>query len=299
MPTSGVSGADRALSSFPPHKETLKTNTHVVFDVGMNNGDDSAYYLSKGFRVVAIEANPVLVEKAQVRFEREIATGQLVIEGIAIADEIGKLPFWINEERTEFSSLMQKRARRDGMRCRVIEIETLTFDVLLERYGIPYYLKLDIEGAERFCLESLRSFPLPGFISVEAEGLEYLQLLWQVGYREFAIVDQMRHNSNFPDFSNETVYERAAKRACWYADRFKNRFGRVTFSRGTSGPFGIDTRAKWQTFDEVAYNWLHLQFGHYDRGTLNRSSWYDFHARATTIREANGDRRKALERLSF
>jgi len=246
----------------------------------MNNGDDSAYYLSQGFRVVAIEANPILVEKAQVRFEREIASEQLSIECIGIADESRKIPFWINEERTEFSSVIEERARRNGMRCRRVEIEGFTFDTLLRRYGVPYYLKLDIEGAERFCLESLRSFPLPSFISVEAESLEYLQLLWQLGYREFAIVDQMRHNSNFPDFGNETVYARAAKRACWYADRFKNRFGQVTFPRGSSGPCGADTRANWQAFEDVAYNWLHLHFGHSDRGTLNRSSWYDFHARA-------------------
>jgi len=45
----------------------------LIYDVGMNNGDDSAYYLSLGFRVVAIEANPELVEQAKLRFAREIA----------------------------------------------------------------------------------------------------------------------------------------------------------------------------------------------------------------------------------
>jgi FkbM family methyltransferase len=294
MPTSGVSEAHRTLPSFSTQEGTSKTDARVIFDVGMNNGDDSAYYLSMGFRVVAIEANPVLVEKARVRFKREIASGQLSIEGVAIADEIGKLPFWINDERTEFSSLNQERARRGTMRCHLIDIEALTFDLLLERYGVPYYLKLDIEGAEHYCLESLRSFPLPSFISVEAESLDYLQLLWQLGYREFAIVDQMRHNSNFPDFGNETVYARAAKRACWYADRFKNRFGQVSFPRGSSGPCGADTRASWQTFGEVAYNWLHLHFGYSDRGTLNRSSWYDFHARATTLPEAICHQREVI-----
>ena len=31
----------------------------LVYDVGMNNGDDTAYYLRMGYRVVAFEANPV------------------------------------------------------------------------------------------------------------------------------------------------------------------------------------------------------------------------------------------------
>ena len=34
---------------------------NLIYDVGMSNGDDTAYYLHRGFRVVAIEANPLLV----------------------------------------------------------------------------------------------------------------------------------------------------------------------------------------------------------------------------------------------
>jgi hypothetical protein len=39
----------------------------LIYDVGMNNGDDTAYYLSRGFRVIAIEASPVMVEDASRR----------------------------------------------------------------------------------------------------------------------------------------------------------------------------------------------------------------------------------------
>jgi hypothetical protein len=53
----------------------------LVYDVGMNNGDDTAYYLSLGFRVVAIDANPELVEQAKSRFANEIASQRLIILG--------------------------------------------------------------------------------------------------------------------------------------------------------------------------------------------------------------------------
>ena len=36
-------------------------NPRLIYDVGMHNGDDTAYYLRRGFRVVAIEPNPALV----------------------------------------------------------------------------------------------------------------------------------------------------------------------------------------------------------------------------------------------
>jgi hypothetical protein len=38
----------------------------------MNNGDDTAYYLRRGFRVLAIEANPDLVANAEIRFAGKI-----------------------------------------------------------------------------------------------------------------------------------------------------------------------------------------------------------------------------------
>ena len=51
----------------------------LILDVGMYDGTDTAYYLSMGFRVLAVEANPALVAQAAERFEREIRDGRLTI----------------------------------------------------------------------------------------------------------------------------------------------------------------------------------------------------------------------------
>jgi FkbM family methyltransferase len=265
----------------PEIRQETTSVSLTVFDVGMNNGDDSAHYLSKGFKVIAVEANPILVQRARLRFQAEITSGQMVIEPFGIRDHPGRAPFWINEERDVFSSFDRMRASRGGTHCRSVDVECVTFDTLLKKYGVPYYLKLDVEGAEPHCLTSLRSTGLPRYISVEAESLEYLLLLWQLGYRQFKVVDQMRHNSRFPDFTNDNAFSRLAKRMCSYADRFKNRAIRIPFPRGCSGPFGEDTSGSWQPLEEVAYNWLHLHFGHHDRGNLSAGSWYDFHAKAS------------------
>jgi FkbM family methyltransferase len=250
----------------------------------MNNGDDSAYYLSKGYRVIAVEANPILVQRGRARFHKEIASGQMVIEPFGICSHGGRLPFWINEERDVFSSFDRMKASRAGTHCHAVEVDCITLESLLKKHGVPHYMKLDVEGAEPYCLKSLLSLGLPEYISVEAESLEYLLLLWQLGYRHF-IVDQMRHNSRFPDFTNRSVFSRLGKRMCEYVDRLKNRTVRVTFPRGCSGPFGEETSGYWQSVEEVAYNWLHLHFGHSNRGSLSRNSWYDFHAKAAGTSE--------------
>ena len=35
---------------------------NLIYDVGLHLGEDTEYYLKKGFRVIAFEANPELVD---------------------------------------------------------------------------------------------------------------------------------------------------------------------------------------------------------------------------------------------
>jgi hypothetical protein len=61
----------------------------LIMDVGMHDGTDTAFYLAKGFKVVAVEANPDLVAAGRARFAREIDEGRLTIVGAAITNERG------------------------------------------------------------------------------------------------------------------------------------------------------------------------------------------------------------------
>ncbi|HQT44071.1 MAG TPA: hypothetical protein PLD79_08715, partial [Halothiobacillus sp.] len=76
----------------------------LVYDVGMNNGDDCAYYLAKGYRVVAIEANPILCDYVRMRFNAEIAAQRLVVLNTGIAGEPGQLPFYMHRSNSVLST---------------------------------------------------------------------------------------------------------------------------------------------------------------------------------------------------
>jgi len=69
----------------------------LVYDVGANNGDDTAYYLFKGYRVLAIEADPSLMDELNARFAAEVAGGQLQILNIALAPTRRVAQFYICE----------------------------------------------------------------------------------------------------------------------------------------------------------------------------------------------------------
>ena len=251
----------------------------LVFDVGMNNGDDTAYYLSRGFRVVAVEANPRWVAFARQRYTDEVQNGRLAIEAFGVGPEEGEADFWVNQRHSEFSAFDYLMAsKNETMPCTKIVVPCVRFERLLEKYGVPLYLKIDIEGADAACLKALHSSDLPNFVSVEAHSLDYLIRLRDLGYRRFKVVDQMRHNSPWPLFSNENVGGRLSNRILWYADRLSNRLLARPFAPGSSGPFGEETKGDWLSFDGAACEWLSLYVGHGRRGHLNPKSWFDFHA---------------------
>src|SRR5579871_6024138 len=69
-----------------PATRTVDRGRDLVFDVGMHRGEDTAYYLHKGYRVVAFEANPSLIEHARIRFREELESGRLTIVPGAITE---------------------------------------------------------------------------------------------------------------------------------------------------------------------------------------------------------------------
>lgn len=173
----------------------------------MHVGHDTHFYLAKGFDVVAVEANPDLVRKAETRFATEIANGRLRIFGVAIAERRGEITFAIGDASELSTAVMAEtqRAEQHGARFRHITVPAVPFDDILREVGVPYYLKVDIQGMDLMCAKALRAFEdRPPFLSIESTitsaepvlGLDKifdeLAELWTLGYRRFQYVNQMR-----------------------------------------------------------------------------------------------------------
>ncbi|MHB9107474.1 MAG: FkbM family methyltransferase [Armatimonadota bacterium] len=272
----------------------------LIIDVGMHNGNDTAYYLHRGYRVVAVEANPTLADAGRARFEKEIAAGRLTLLNVGITASAGTATFWVCESNSEWSAFQQEIAGRNGVPCHPVEVECVTFEQLLQTYGVPYYLKIDIEGHDIHCLRALRPPDLPQYVSVESHSLDYLCLLRTLGYSGFKCLNQDQHNHPSTRPIAMSTASRLKRRLKRLAKRIPLLVGTVralkrlkaspvpaagtdgavlwTFPPGSSGPFGEETPGSWHTVEDVAYNWLHLQQGHPDRSSLDEG-WYDFHAK--------------------
>lgn len=239
-------------------------DTGLVFDVGMHEAEDARFYLRKGFRVVAVEANPRLCRRARWRFWAAIARRRLVVVEGAIAEAPGRTDFIVFEGRAQCGALDNHYARRNvaekKLTPRRICVPAIRLEPLLERYGVPYYLKIDIEGADLVCLHALQHFEdRPAFVSVEIDYMQrdlseaMLDELVALGYRRFKIVPQ---DVDWPAFSKARPQREG--RPCDHM-----------FERGSSGPFGEDTAGQWEDADEIR---AAFAVG------LEALDWHDLHA---------------------
>ena len=141
--------------------------TDLIYDVGMHRGKDTEFFLGKGFRVVAIEANLGFVEMVRHRLSCDVDSGRLTILGVAISDRAGLADFWIDTGDGINSSLIEESLLPWTSRRR-IQVKCETFETILREHGIPYYLKIDIEGADTGCIRALRGFQdRPKYVSFE------------------------------------------------------------------------------------------------------------------------------------
>lgn len=272
----------------------------LIFDVGLHKGEDTHFYLKKGFNVVAFEANPSLIEHCKKRFSKQIDSGQLILIEGAIADvpdnntKKSTVNFYRNLDDSVWGTVCETWAQRNeklGTRSEIIEVPIIDFSNCLERYGTPYYLKVDIEGMDIICIKSLlRVEGRPSYISIESDKLSFeklieeLNLLKQLGYTSFKAVQQSGISKQ-----KEPVPSKEGNQTAYH------------FKEGSSGLFGKDLPGQWKDYNQILKQYRNIfllydyfgDFGKWRRTILGRifrevastlvqkpiPGWYDTHAR--------------------
>jgi hypothetical protein len=118
----------------------------------------------------------------------------------------------------------------------LVAVPVVDFVACLERFGVPWYLKVDIEGADRLCLEALLAFDArPRWLSLEAERRSIallrseLDLLERLGYDRFMAVPQGRTG-------REVATRTLVGQPLHYG-----------FEADETGPFGEDLSGRWRS----------------------------------------------------
>ena len=279
----------------------------LIFDIGMHNGNDTAFYLSQGHSVVAVEADPCLAENGKTRFQAEVKSGRLTILNIGISDSDSTATFWICDGHTCWSSFDRTIASRDKMPHHPITIPTRRFAGIVEEFGTPEYLKIDIEGFDPVVIRDLGHLKdLPRFISAEAEcvGKDHetdavIDGLHRIGYRKFKLVRQDDLVTlEWPPLSRFLkLAERIGNSANvgrlrhvpggTFIRRLSPRHRLIqtnhgyNFPNGSSGPWGEGTLGKWLSCEQAkeAYSFYRKRhFAEYSDAP-DFSFWCDWHAK--------------------
>ena len=131
----------------------------LVFDIGANIGERTAMFRELGARVVAVDPQPVCVERLRARFASD---GSVTIVPKAAGRNAGVAEMQTSQAH-EISSMsagwlasVKISGRFRGHNWdRSEKVEVTTLDALIAEHGRPSFCKVDVEGFESEVLAGL------------------------------------------------------------------------------------------------------------------------------------------------
>ncbi len=247
----------------------------TIFDIGMYDASDTEYYLSEGHKVIAVEANPKLVDQATERFESQIAQDQLVIVNAAVSNVSGQdTTLYLSGDDMGSSSIDREMVATKNP-SGSFTVQSIAITDLIEIHGVPHFLKIDIEGADRSCILPLTHENRPSYLSFEVgdDVEELIDHLCAIGFEKFKAINQI----NFLELGNQQSLSYRSKRKLirWLGyknPRYVRRSGRWFLVEHSAGPAPWVSDGAWQTADGLMQKWREAS----SSGELG--GWYDIHA---------------------
>jgi FkbM family methyltransferase len=129
----------------------------MIFDIGSNIGDWTSANINNSDKFITIEASPSTYKKM---YERHGNNSKVVCLNYAVCNNnCEDVTFY--DCSCHFLStlnvdwLSSEKSRFYGEKYTEIKVPSITIDKLIETYGNPELIKIDVEGGEDKCITSL------------------------------------------------------------------------------------------------------------------------------------------------
>jgi len=181
-------------------KMYLKDCNHI-FDIGANVGDFSKVYLSLGCKIVCVEPQESLVKKLKLKFKNNL---NIVVENKGVSYKKDKLKLYYDDYKMAQSSFNKNWIKSNGLKYTTVDVVTL--DYLIEKYGLPDYIKIDVEGYEYNVIKGLsykiKNLSFEFHNKVFKNTLDCIRLLNSLKYNKFNLSEASNHKFVFNKFIN-------------------------------------------------------------------------------------------------
>lgn len=162
-------------------------NCNLIFDIGANDGHKTGAFLTISQRVVCCEPDERNFRTLQIRFRQK--RKRILLEKVALGSSQATTEMFIHHPGSAFNTLNEKFKQvteadnltkwDEKIQFRTKkEVQLTTLDRLIEKYGRPFFIKVDVEGYELEVIKGLNQ-PIP-FISLECLLPEFADELRQI-----------------------------------------------------------------------------------------------------------------------
>lgn len=229
----------------------------IIFDFGCNIGQNFNYFLLKADIVVGIEPNKELFDELEKKFKKEIDTGKLYLENVAVyKKKISNSIFYISKNNSLLSSIYPQiftnNVKRDYLK---VEVKFEKASNLVKKYLNKFkiseieYIKIDTEGNEKDVLEDLFLNKIyPKYLSVECQDPETVNLILFSPYKSFKFIN----GKSVGKLINIKIKDKD----------LKNR--KFSFKDHSSGPYGDDIKGNYYDKKSVLVYFLNNNLGWVD-----------------------------------
>ena len=165
-----------------------KSIIRTLFDIGANKGNYTLANINKYDKIVLVDANYQLCKEMKL-------PDKCVIENCIVSSD-KNVPFYINKDSDTISTASTfwinegRFSKNNSWECHN-NIPTMSIDDLVNKYGIPSYIKIDVEGYEKNVIKSMSKYYCELSFEWAEESLsdifDTITYLKDIGYNNFAI----------------------------------------------------------------------------------------------------------------